>query len=92
MLKSNPYIKCTKQNKNILKILYNYARTLIRGGGIFVTKFYFTESQSFVEYSINTCKYYVCGIKLEKKVRRFHKIRVEKTSMFHLKKCAVNYF
>ena len=41
---------------------------------------------------INTCKYYVCGIKLETKVMRFHKIRVEKISLFHLKKCAVNYF
>ena len=54
-----------------------------------MTKFYFTESQSFVEYSP---KYYVCGIKLETKVMGLHKIRVEKISLFHLKKCAVNYF
>ena len=54
-----------------------------------MTKFYFTESQSFVEYSP---KYYVCGIKLETKVMRLHKIRDEKISSFHLKKCAVNYF
>ena len=39
---------------------------------------------------LNTCKYYVCGIKLEKKV--MHKIRVEKIPLFHLKKCTVNYF
>ena len=40
---------------------------------------------------LNTCKYYVCGIKLETKVIRLHKIRVE-ISLFHLKKCVVNYF
>ena len=56
-----------------------------------MTKFYFTESQSFDEY-LNTCKYYVCGIKLETKVMRLHKIRVEKISLFQLKKCAVIYF
>ena len=28
VLKSNPYISCTKQNINILKILHDYARTL----------------------------------------------------------------
>ena len=57
-----------------------------------MTKFYFTESQSFVEYSPKYIKYYVCGIKLETKVMRLHKIWVEKISLFHLKKCAVNYF
>ena len=57
-----------------------------------MTKFYFTESQSFVEYHINTCKYYVCDTKLETKVMQLHKIRVENISLFHLKKCAVNYF
>ena len=41
---------------------------------------------------LNTCKYYYCGIKLETKVMRLHKIRVEKISLFHLKRCAVNYF
>ena len=41
---------------------------------------------------LNTCKYYVCGIKLETKVMRLPNIRVEKISSFHLKKCAVNYF
>ena len=35
------------------------------------------------------CKYYGCGIKLETKVS-LHKIRIEKISLFHLKKCAVN--
>ena len=39
--------------------------------GYFVTKFYFTKSQSFVEYSPNTCECNVCGIKFEKKVMRF---------------------
>ena len=41
---------------------------------------------------LNTCKYYVWGIKLETKVMRLPKIRVEKISLLHLKKCAVNYF
>ena len=41
---------------------------------------------------LNTCKYYVCDTKLETKVMRLHKIRVENISLFHLKKCAVNYF
>ena len=41
---------------------------------------------------LNTCKFYVCGIKLETKVMRLHKILVEKISWFHLKKSAVNYF
>ena len=36
------------------------------------------------------CKYYGFGIKLETKVMRLHKIRIEKISLFHLKKCAVN--
>ena len=40
----------------------------------------------------NTCKYHVCGIKLNTKVMRLHKFRVEKVSLFHLQKCAVNYF
>ena len=57
-----------------------------------MTKFHFTESQRFVEYSPNTCKYYVCGIKIEAKVMGLHKIRVEKITLFHLKKCAVNDF
>ena len=39
---------------------------------------------------LNTCKYYVCGIKLETKVMCLHKIRVEKISLFHIKKSAVN--
>ena len=57
-----------------------------------VTKFYFTESQVSSSIHLNTCKFYVCGIKLETKVMRLHKSRVEKISLFHLKKCAVNYF
>ena len=57
-----------------------------------MTKFYFTESQNFSSIHLNTCKYYVCGIKLETKVMRLHKIPVEKITLFHLKKCAVNDF
>ena len=38
---------------------------------------------------LNTCKY---DIKLETIVIRLHKIRVDKVPLFHLKKCAVNYF
>ena len=41
---------------------------------------------------LNTCKYYVCGIKFETKVMCLHKIRVEKISLFHIKKSAVNDF
>ena len=41
---------------------------------------------------LNTCKYYVCGIKLETKVMYLHKIRVEKISLLHIKKSAVNDF
>ena len=61
-------------------------------GVFFVTKFYFTESLVSSSIHLNTCKYYVCGIKLEKKVMRLHKIWVEKIPLFHLKKCAVNKF
>ena len=41
---------------------------------------------------LNKCEYYVCGIKLETKVMCLHKIRIEKISLFHLRKCAVNDF
>ena len=51
-------------------------------GVFFVTKFYFTESQSFVEYSPKYMLIYVCGIKLETKVMRLEIIRVEKISLF----------
>ena len=57
-----------------------------------MTKFYFSESQSFVEYSPKYMLINVCGIKLETKVMRLHRIRVEKISFFRLKKCVVNYF
>ena len=51
---------------------------------------YFSVFHYFV---YNKCKYYVCGkIMFETKVKRLHKIRVEKIPLFHLKKCAVNYF
>ena len=57
-----------------------------------MTKFYFTESQVTSNIHKNTGKYYVCGIKLATKVMHLHKIRIEKIPLFHLKKCAVNYF
>ena len=38
--------------KIFLEILHDYAKTIgIMGRGIFVTKFYFTENQSFAKYS-----------------------------------------
>ena len=61
-------------------------------GLYFVTKFYFTEVKVLSSIHLNTCKYYVCGIKLETKVMSLHKIRVEKISVFHIKKSAVNDF
>ena len=57
-----------------------------------MTKFYFTESQVLSSIHMNTCKYYVCSIKLETKGMCLHKIRVEKISLFHIKKSAVNDF
>ena len=60
-------------------------------GVFFVIKFYFTEKVSS-SIHLSTCNYYVCDTKLETKVMRLHKIRVEKISLFHLKKCAVKYF
>ena len=57
-----------------------------------MTKFYFTKSQSFVEYSPKYMLIQCLRIKHETKVMRLHKIRVEKISLFRLKKCAVNYF
>ena len=62
------------------------------GGGIFVTNFISQKVKVSSSVYLNTCKYYVCDIKHETKVMRLHKIRVEKISLFHLKKCAVNYF
>ena len=58
----------------------------------FVTKLFSQKVKVSSSIRLNTCKYYVYGIKLETKVMRLHKIRVEKISLFHLKKCAVNYF
>ena len=43
-----------------------------------MTKFYFIESQSFVEYSPKYMEYNVCDIKLGTKVMCLHKNRVEK--------------
>ena len=65
-----------------------------RGGGRYFLLSNFISQKIKVSSSIhlNMCKYYVCGIKLETKVMRLHKILAEKISLFHLKKCAVNYF
>ena len=62
----------------------------LEGGGIFCDQILFHRKSKLSH--LNTCKYYVCSIKLEMKVMRLHKIRVEKMSLFHLKKCAFNYF
>ena len=77
-----------------MKILHNYARTLgLRGMGYFLRPSFISQKVK-VSSSIylNTCKYYVCGIKLATKCMRLHKIRVEKIPLGFLKKCAVNYF
>ena len=57
-----------------------------------MTKFFSQKVKVSLIIYRNTCKYYVWDIKLETKVMRLHKIWVEKISLFHLKKCAVNYF
>ena len=57
-----------------------------------MTKFFSQKVKVSLSIHLNTCKYYVCDIKLETKVMRLHKIRVRKISLFHLKMCAVNYF
>ena len=57
-----------------------------------MTNFFSQKVKVSSSIHLNTCKYYVCGIKIETKVMHLHKIRVEKISLFHLKKCAVNYF
>ena len=57
-----------------------------------MTKFFLQKVKDSSSIHLNTCKYYVCGIKLETKVMRLHKIPVEQITLFHLKKCAVNDF
>ena len=57
-----------------------------------MTKFISQKVKDLLSIHLNTCKYYVCGIKIDTKVMRLHKIRVEKITLFHLKKCAVNDF
>ena len=57
-----------------------------------MTKFLSQKFKVSSTIHLNTCKYYVCGIKLETKVMYLHKIRVEKVLSFHPKNCAVNYF
>ena len=50
--------------------------------GIFVSKFYFTESKSFARYLPNYMEYNVCSIKIKTKMISLHKIEVEKISSF----------
>ena len=57
-----------------------------------MTKFYFTESQSFAGIHLNTWKYHVWGIKLATKVICLHKIHVEKISKLLLNKYDVHNF
>ena len=57
-----------------------------------MTKFYFTEIQSFALIRLKTWKYNVCGIKLEMKVMCLHKIHVELISSFFLNKYVVHDF
>ena len=76
------------------EIFHNYAMTLgFRGLGYFLRPNFISQKVKFSSsIYLNACKYYVCGIKREMKVMLLHKIRVEKISLFHLQKCAVNYF
>ena len=57
-----------------------------------MTKFFLQKVKDSSSIHLNTCKYYVCGIKLETKVMSLHKITIEENTLFHLKKCAVNDF
>ena len=77
-----------------MKILHNYAKTLgFRGWGyILLPNFISQKVKVLSSIHLNTCKYYICGIKLETKVMSLHKFRVEKISVFHIKKRAVNDF
>ena len=53
------------------------------GGGIFCDQILFHRKSVLSSIHLNTCKYYVCDIKLEMKVMRLHKIRVEKISFLY---------
>ena len=50
-----------------------------------MTNFFSQKVKVSSSITLDTCKYNVCGIKLETKVMCLHKIRVEKISLFHLK-------
>ena len=94
VLKSNPYIKCTEQNKTILKIFHNYAMTLwFRGWGYFYRP-NFISQKVIVSSGIHQSrwKYNVCDIKLETKVMRLHTFLVEKIASFLQNKYAVHDF
>ena len=57
-----------------------------------MTKFYFTESQSFAGHSPKYIEISCLGHKLAKKVMRLHKIQVEKISWLLLNKYDVHNF
>ena len=57
-----------------------------------MTKFYFTEIQSFACVRLKTWKDNVSGIKLEIKVTSLHKIHFEEISSFLLNKYVVHDF
>ena len=54
-----------------------------------MTKFILRKITVSLGIHLNTWTYNVCGIKLEAKVMRLLKIRVENMSLFLLNKCAV---
>ena len=68
-------------------ILHNDGRTLgLRGWGYFCDQILFHRKLNFggvfTGIHLNTWKYNVCGIKLEAKVMRLHKIRVPRRYFF----------
>ena len=93
-LNQTPTFSAPSKINIFLKILHNSARTLgFRGWGYFLRPNFISQKVKISSsIHLNTCKYFVCDTKLEMKVMLLHTIRVEKISLFHLKKCAVNYF
>ena len=59
-------------------------------GVIFLTKFYFTESQSFASYLPKNIRINVCSIKLKTKMISLIKMEGEKISSFLLNIYAVH--
>ena len=70
VLKSDPYILCSQQNKSIWKILHINIRTSWwRGRGYFMRPNFISQKvKDLPGTHLNTRKYSVCGIKLEMKV------------------------